>query len=114
MDQRQGSEQGQNGGGRAYGSSPGVHFRAVGELKCYLCGRLAGVIEAGRLPFPIQVVLRTPGEGKTNLVADWRRLRCAACGAGVYLDEVHRVRDHIEPDRSQVWGPEPPRTSRRG
>ena len=67
------------------GSPPIGVIRA--DLRCLLCARALGVLEARRWPTPDPVLLR-PYSGRSAVqVADWRNLRCSTCGGNAYPDE---------------------------
>jgi hypothetical protein len=104
---------------RAHGQRPAVspaepskrlvRTRVVAELKCFLCGRPAGLVESCQDAPASRVLVRIPGQGVTTLVEDWRRLRCRACGARLYLDDVRTVIERIEPPSDKLWAAERPR-----
>ena len=85
----------------------------VADLKCYMCGSVAGSIEseqsltgtnrAGR------VALRRAGRDEAVHVADWRRLRCDRCGGPLFLDESEVVTRRYE---EYNWLDERPRRGR--
>ena len=52
----------------------------LAELQCFLCGSLAGSIEADRKPLPPYGVWHPMDGGRPQRVADWRSLRCPRCG----------------------------------
>ena len=66
-------------------------FRA--DLKCYMCGSVAGSIESeqslARAGAGVgnPVFLRQAGREDAVQVANWRRLRCDRCGGPLFLDE---------------------------
>lgn len=61
------------------------------ELKCYLCGRIAGELEGKPGPKP-QFYGFHPAPGMEGLLDPYgREARCPCCGGGLYIDEVERV-----------------------
>ncbi len=85
------------------------------DLKCYMCGGVAGSIESemsfleaaqsGR-----SVHLRRAGMPQQAVpVANWRTLRCDRCGGPVFLDEVEVVTRRYE---DYNWLDERPRRGR--
>lgn len=81
--------------------------RVVAEVKCHLCGRVAGSIERQRAPVAAPVVFRPRQDTPPVRVSNWASLRCAACGGTLYVDQVQMVRERPEPTREQLWGTEP-------
>src|SRR5438105_2467215 len=80
-------------GGRAAASPTGEPPKVTCfELRCLLCGRLIGSGQADRWGSPGPVLFRAEGDGNTVRIADWRRLRCRACGGNCYADEVRTRR----------------------
>jgi hypothetical protein len=60
----------------------------IAELQCFLCGHLAGSVEADRKPLPAFGIWR-PTDGSTpSRVADWRSLRCNRCGGALYTESI--------------------------
>ena len=88
-----------------------VRTRVTAELKCYLCGRLAGHVEStGPVPAGYTLLSSVPGPLQTaDIGDDWRRVRCPTCGAPVFLDDVRTLRERVEPDPRQLWVNEPRR-----
>jgi hypothetical protein len=87
-----------------------VSERVVAEVKCHLCGRVAGSLERQRSPLATPVVFRPRStDGQPVRVANWAKLRCQSCGGTLYLDQVQMVRERIEPTPEQLWGGEPRR-----
>ena len=72
------------------GSPPIGVIRA--DLRCLLCARALGVLEARRWPTPDLVLLRPYSGASAVQVADWRNLRCSTCGGNAYPDEFREVR----------------------
>lgn len=61
------------------------------ELRCYLCGRLAGELEGPAGSWPrIQNFRPAPGM-ESLLGVTHREARCPRCGGGLFMDEVERV-----------------------
>ena len=61
------------------------------ELKCYLCGRMAGELEGvpGR---ERRFQSFRPAPGMDSLVGvQLSKARCPLCGGGLFVDEVERV-----------------------
>jgi hypothetical protein len=86
----------------------------VADLKCYMCGSVAGSIESehalnGVLAAQIPVLLRQPGSDSAVQVANWRRLRCDRCGGPLFLDETEVVTRRYE---DYNWMDERPRRGR--
>jgi hypothetical protein len=81
-----------------------VSERVVAELKCHLCGRLAGSLESEQSPALNGVVFRPRADGHPIRLLTWSRLRCDDCGGTLYLDHVETVRERAEPSREQLWG----------
>ena len=75
-----GEEQEQNTGRLAY----------LAELQCFMCGSLAGSIEADRKPLPPYGIWHPAGGGPTQRVADWRQLRCGRCGGALFAEGTPR------------------------
>jgi hypothetical protein len=85
----------------------------VADLKCYLCGAVAGSIESDH-PFtgptanrPVQ--LRRPGEAEPSQVGDWHRLRCTRCAGPLFLDESEVITRRVD---EYNWLDERPRRGR--
>jgi hypothetical protein len=86
----------------------------VADLKCYLCGGIAGSIESEQTLEPgvhgvRPVLLRKSGESHVAQVADWRRLRCVRCSGPLYLDESDVV---VRRTDAYNWLEERPRRGR--
>ncbi len=82
----------------------------IANLKCHLCARVAGVLEGDRLVSPNRLLFRKQGTGESTRIANWRELRCEACGGTLYLDEIEEIRVRKdEPTAEQLFGPEPRR-----
>jgi hypothetical protein len=77
-------EQEQNTGRLAY----------LAELQCFMCGSLAGSIEADRKPLPPYGIWHPSGGGPAQRVADWRQLRCGRCGGALFAESVEAVVRH--------------------
>ena len=91
-----------------------VSERVVAEVKCHLCGRVAGSLERQRSPLATPVVFRPrSSDGAAVRVSNWAKLRCQACGGTLYLDQVQMVRERAEPTPEQLWGSEPRRRRQR-
>ena len=82
----------------------------VGELVCHLCGTTAGTIQSEQQPLPRTVKFTAAGSDKQVVVLDWRRLRCARCGGGLFVEDLDTVRQRIEP--KNIWDDERPRRGR--
>jgi hypothetical protein len=86
----------------------------VADLKCYMCGSVAGSIESER-PFgsiPPQgglMSLRQTGSERAIQIANWRKLRCDRCGGPLFLDEADTVTRRYE---EYNWLEERPRRGR--
>jgi hypothetical protein len=86
----------------------------VADLKCYLCGSVAGSIEseqaltaAPNVVRPVQ--LRQPGQSQPIEVLNWKRLRCDRCGGPLFLDETDVVTRRYD---DYNWLDERPRRGR--
>jgi hypothetical protein len=93
---------------------PVRHTFFVADLKCYLCGSVAGTIEceqtltpAGKSASPVS--LRAPGATKPVQVANWRTLRCVRCAGPLFLDESDVVTRRTD---EYNWLDERPRRGR--
>jgi hypothetical protein len=62
------------------------------DLRCLLCARILGSADADRWGSAGPVLFRAEGSERVVRVADWRRLRCRACGGNAYPDEVRTAR----------------------
>jgi hypothetical protein len=71
----------------------------VADLKCYMCGSVAGSIESEQ---SLTVAPHVP-------VLNWRQLRCDRCGGPLFLDEVDVVTRRYE---DYNWLDERPRRGR--
>ena len=85
----------------------------VADLKCYMCGSVAGSIESeqsltgSRLASP--VLLRQAGQNDAVQVVNWRRLRCHRCGGPLFLDETDVITRRYD---DYNWLDERPRRGR--
>src|SRR5260370_22227363 len=73
-----GEEQEQNTGRLAY----------LAELQCFMCGSLAGSIEADRKPLPPYGIWHPAGGGPAQRVAYRRQLRCGRWGGSLFPEAV--------------------------
>jgi hypothetical protein len=85
----------------------------VADLKCYMCGSVAGSIESeqsltGTGPGS-PVLLRQAGRETAAQVANWRRLRCDRCGGPLFLDETDVITRRYD---EYNWLDERPRRGR--
>jgi len=71
------------------GSPPIRVIRA--DLRCLLCTRALGVLEAQRWPTSDPVLFRPRSGASAVQVAEWWNLRCPTCGGNAYPDEVEEV-----------------------
>lgn len=62
------------------------------ELRCLLCGRMIGNLEADHWVCLGPVLFRAAEVDDPVRVTDWRRLRCASCGGNAIPDEITAVR----------------------
>ncbi len=62
------------------------------ELRCLLCARTIGSLEAERWLALGPMLFRPAGVDHPVWITDWRRIRCALCGGNSYPDEVTTVR----------------------
>jgi hypothetical protein len=85
----------------------------VADLKCYMCGSVAGSIESeqslGSAGVGNPVSLRQAGREEAQPVANWKRLRCDRCGGPLFLDETDVVTRRYE---DYNWLDERPRRGR--
>jgi hypothetical protein len=86
----------------------------VADLKCYMCGSVAGSIESERpltaAPAPGKLVsLRLTGRNEPLQIANWRQLRCDRCGGPLFLDEADTITRRYE---EYNWLEERPRRGR--
>jgi hypothetical protein len=86
----------------------------VADLKCYMCGSVAGSVESERpftsVPAPGDAVsLRQPGSEHAVQVGNWHKLRCDRCGGPLFLDETEVVTRRYE---EYNWLDERPRRGR--
>jgi len=71
------------------GSPPIRVIRA--DLRCLLCTRALGVLEAQGWPTSDPVLFRPCSGASAVQVAEWWNLRCPTCGGNAYPDEVEEV-----------------------
>jgi hypothetical protein len=85
----------------------------VADLKCYMCGSVAGSIESEQsftgATLGNAIQLRQAGRDEAVQVANWRRLRCDRCGGPLFLDETDVVTRRYE---EYNWLDERPRRGR--
>ena len=91
----------------------------VAEVKCYLCGSVAGSLESEQpasqpgqpavAPTPRNLRFRTEGSTEFRPIQDWRLIRCVRCGGPSYLDEPTIVTRRVE---QYNWLEERPRRGR--
>ena len=85
----------------------------VADLKCYMCGSVAGSIESEQdfsRAAPAQTMqLRQAGREEPTQIANWRRLRCDRCGGPLFLDETDVITRRYE---EYNWLDERPRRGR--
>lgn len=85
----------------------------VADLKCYMCGSVAGSVESEQSLTGIgqasQVMLRQAGREEAVQVANWRRLRCDRCGGPLFLDETDVITRRYD---EYNWLDERPRRGR--
>lgn len=85
------------------------------DLKCYMCGSVAGSIEAEQSFLEAAqtqrpVLLRRAGLPEQAVpVLNWRTLRCDRCGGPLFLDEVEVITRRYE---DYNWLDERPRRGR--
>ena len=61
------------------------------DLRCLLCARVLGSVEADHTRPAAPVLFRPAGQARGHHIADWRLLRCE-CGGNTYPDELTTVR----------------------
>jgi hypothetical protein len=86
----------------------------VADLKCYMCGSVAGSIESEQTLTSAAapgnpVLLRQTGRDQPVPVANWRRLRCDRCGGPLFLDETDVITRRYD---TYNWLDERPRRGR--
>lgn len=85
----------------------------VADLKCYMCGSVAGSIESEQsltgASLGNGVRLRPAGRDEAVQVASWRHLRCDRCGGPLFLDETDVITRRYE---EYNWLDERPRRGR--
>jgi hypothetical protein len=86
----------------------------VADLKCYMCGSVAGSIESEQTPNSVAplgspVFFRQTGRDQAVPIANWRRLRCDRCGGPLFLDETDIITRRYE---EYNWLDERPRRGR--
>jgi hypothetical protein len=88
---------------------PLIRTYLLADLKCYLCGAMAGSIERERGVSGQKVAIER--SGRVGLIDPWQtaRLRCPRCGGSVYVDQVEIVDRRTEPIE---WEDEGPRRGR--
>jgi hypothetical protein len=103
------------------GSKPVRQTLLVADLKCYLCGSVAGSVEseqpttdqAGKPPLSPSSSrsLRFRAAGSTELrpIEDWRLIRCVRCGGPSFLDDPTIITRRVE---EYNWLDERPRRGR--
>jgi hypothetical protein len=89
--------------------APTIETCVEADIKCYLCGTLAGVIEADRERDPLRVVFRQPGETVGRAIREVKHIRCPRCGGATFLDEVTVVTRRVE---TMNWLEDRPRRGR--
>jgi hypothetical protein len=85
----------------------------VADLKCYMCGSVAGSIESEQSPASAgvssPVFLRQAGREEAVQVGNWRKLRCDRCGGPLFLDESDVITRRYD---EYNWMEERPRRGR--
>ena len=95
-------------------AKPERHTIYTADLKCYMCGSVAGSIEseqalAGAGVPGAPVLLRQSGKDQPVAIANWRRLRCDRCAGPLFLDEAEVITRRSE---NYNWLDERPRRGR--
>ena len=88
---------------------PTIRTYMLVDLKCYMCGAIAGSIEREQGAATPRVSLERGGNVGTIEAWQTSRLRCPRCGGSVYVDHVEIVDRRIEP---LDWEEEGPRRGR--
>jgi hypothetical protein len=81
----------------------------VADVKCHLCGTVAGTIECEQPAGGRQVLFRQAGQQQARPITAWWRLRCARCGGPMFLEDADVVTRRVE---SADWVDEKPRRGR--
>ncbi len=86
----------------------------VADLKCYMCGSVAGSLESEHDFHQIaaaahMVLLRQTGRDQPVQIGNWRQLRCDRCGGPLFLDEIDLITRRYE---EYNWLDERPRRGR--
>ncbi len=76
--------------------APESHVVVCASLTCYLCGRLAGVVEAPLVGTWPAVVWFRPAGSATAERTVWRQVRCVGCGGATFLDDFETLRQRVE------------------
>ena len=75
----------------------------VADLKCYMCGSVAGSVESEQALTAAPhssgpVLVRQAGSATSTTVPNWRHMRCDRCGGPLFLDEsdviIRRYEDY--------------------
>lgn len=87
------------------GMHPTIRTFLLADLKCYMCGALAGSIESERGSAQPTVAIQRGGT--VGMMGAWEtsRLRCPRCGGSVYVDQVEIVDRRVEPIEWEDDGP---------
>jgi len=90
-------------------SPPKIETYVEADIKCYLCGTLAGAIECDRERNPSRVVFRPVGAPAATAIDDVSHIRCPRCAGATYLDDVTVLTRRIE---TLEWLEDQPRRGR--
>jgi hypothetical protein len=88
---------------------PVIQTFVLADLKCYMCGALAGSIQRERGSKAPRVAIERGGRVGTIGAWEASRLRCLRCGGSVYVDQVEVVDRRSEP---VDWDDDGPRRGR--
>lgn len=75
---------------------PSIETYVEADIKCYLCGTLAGAIECDRERQPNKIQFRAAGASQPTPIADVRQIHCPRCGGATFLDEVTVLTRRVE------------------
>ena len=90
--------------------APIIRSVFMADVKCHLCGTVAGTIECEQQPVSgRQVLFRQAGQTQARQIGAWWRLRCTRCGGPMFLEDADVVTRRVE---TTNWVDEKPRRGR--